>query len=150
MYGTVFSVDGTGLHGLIADPWGWGTADWGCPNTSTGATGTALGTGMANTNLIISDIILNACASASPSGAFAAEISLWDGPEWYLPSKDEMDLLWTNKAADPNLDANLSSAGPLWSSSEVDATSAWYFNGTTWLNTGLKTDQYNVWPIRSF
>jgi hypothetical protein len=52
------------------------------------------------------------------------------------------------------LDAALSNSiglAPIWSSSEVDATHAWSLDGTgTMVNTGLKTDQNNVWPIRSF
>jgi hypothetical protein len=150
MFGNVFSIDGTGLHGLITDPWGIGlTSDWGCTNTTTGATGTAIGTGEGNTNAIIADIATNACISPTIWGSYAAEISRWYGPDWYLPSKDEFDLLWTNRVA-AGVDGAISTAFPFWSSSEVDATHAWYFDGTSWLNTGLKTDLYTPWPIRSF
>ena len=155
MWGYVFSVDGTGAHGLIADMWGYGAADWGCPSTVTGATGTTIGTGMANTTAIINDITTNACPSVSVYGIFAAQICKLDGIDWYLPSKDEMDLLWTNRNTDitGGLNGNLNNAlltAPFWSSSEVDATNVWNFDGTTWLNTGLKTAQNIVWPIRSF
>ncbi|MDD4968319.1 MAG: hypothetical protein PHT07_02705 [Paludibacter sp.] len=155
IWGYVFSVDATGLHGLIADMWGYGTSDWGCTSTVTGATGTAIGTGMTNTTSILNDITTNSCTSASQMFAFASEISKWNGTDWYLPSKDEMNLLWTNRNADTSgtLDANLNSAlvtAPLWSSSEVSATNVWNFDGTSWLNTGLKTAQNIVWPIRSF
>ncbi|MEI6124036.1 MAG: hypothetical protein WCQ95_10470 [Bacteroidota bacterium] len=152
IYGNVFSIDGTGLHGLIADPWGFGTSDWGCTGTYAGANGTAIGTGQANTTAIVADITTNACVSASPTAAYAAQISTWLGPDWYLPSKDEFDLLWTNRVA-AGVDANLSPAFPFWSSSEVNtstATPVWYFDGTTWVNTGAKTDLYTVWPIRGF
>lgn len=155
MWGYVFSVDGTGLHGLIADMWGYGTADWGCTSTVTGASGTAIGTGMANTTAIINDITTNACVSASPMLAFAAQVCKYNGIDWYLPSKDELNLLWANQNADitGGLSGNLNSAlltAPFWSSSEVNATDVWNFDGTTWLNTGLKTAQNIVWPIRSF
>ena len=149
MFGNVFSVDGTGLHGLIADAWGFGVSDWGCTSTSIGTTGTAIGTGAANTTAIINDIVNNACASPSMYAAYAAEISRWYGPDWYLPSKDEFDLLWTNRVA-AGVDGAISTAFPFWSSSEYDNVKAWYFDGTNWLSTGLKTDQYMVWPIRSF
>jgi len=149
----VFSVDGTGLHGLIADMYGWGTSDWGCNATVTGATATAIGTGFANTNTIIANNVFNACVSASPIAAFAASVTKFDGPDWYLPSKDEMNLLWTNKAVDPTLDLNVTSAqatAPFWSSSEVDLNNAWNFDGTTWFNVGPKSTQNSVWAIRSF
>jgi len=155
LWGYVFSVDGTGAHGLLADMWGYSAADWGCPSTVTGATGTTVGTGMANTTAIINDITTNTCPSASIYGTFAAQICKSNGIDWYLPSKDEMNLLWTNQNADTTggLSGNLNSAlltAPFWSSSEINATDVWNFDGTTWLNTGLKTAQKIVWPIRSF
>jgi len=149
LYGNVFSVDATGLHGLIAEQSGAGTSDWGCTNSLTGASGTTIGTGQTNTTAINNDIASNLCNSNSPSAAFASQIVTWYGIDWYLPSKDELNLLWTNRVA-AGLDANMSTAFPFWSSSEVDAKNAWYFDGTTWQNTGLKTSQYYVWPIRSF
>ena len=151
--GVVFNVDGTGLHGLIADQLPWGTADWGCPGTLVGASGTAIGTGQTNTSAIIASNALVGCISGSAFGTFAAEVTQFDGPDWYLPAKDEMTLLWNNRGLDATLDANLSAAqglAPFWSSSEVDSGNAWYFDGTTWFNTGLKTDLNNAWAIRSF
>jgi hypothetical protein len=154
--GYVFSIDGTGTHGLMAlgyDP--TAPTDWGC-SSSTVATGTAVGTGSANTDLINTDITNGACSSASPFVAFAAQIAKWYGVEWYLPSKDELSLLWTNRTADQTgtLDAILSNSigiAPIWSSSQVDATHAWALNGAAvMVNTGLKTNLNNLLPIRSF
>lgn len=147
LWGNVFYVDGTGSHGLIADPWGFGTSDWGCASTVSGASGTAVGTGPANTASILADILTNSCVSAN--GAYAAEISKWLGPDWYLPSKDEFDLLWINRVA-AGLDGTLSTSFPFWCSSEFDSNNAWNFDGTTWLSAGLKSDMKTVWPIRSF
>jgi|GEM_PF-793294 len=150
IWGNVFQVDGTGLHGLIADAYGWGTSDWGCTNSMTGASGTAIGTGQANTVAINADITSKGCTStAPPFNTFASQLVLSNGIDWYLPSKDELNLMWTTRVAS-GLDANMSNAFPFWSSSEASATDAWYFDGTSWLNTGLKTAQYTVWPIRSF
>ena len=156
LWGNVFSIDGTGLHGLIADPWGFGASDWGCNSTTTGAAGTAVGTGSANTNDIIADIDLNSCTSGAPGG-FAAPLCRSYGADWYLPSKDEFDLLWTNRV-EAGIDVNLEAAAavPFRCSSEVSATTVWYFDATAlptpgaWFDTGLKTAQYNVWGVRSF
>ena len=154
--GYVFNIDGTGTHGLLAlayDP--TAPTDWGC-TSSTVATGTAVGTGSANTDLINTDITNGTCTSASPYLAFAAQIVKWYGVEWYLPSKDELSLLWTNRTADQTgtLDALLSNSigiAPIWSSSQVDATHAWALDGAAvMVSTGLKTDFNNLWPIRSF
>jgi len=156
--GYVFDVDVTGTHGLLGLAYSPGsTVDWGCTSSVTGATGTVLGTGLANSTAILGDITTNGCISAAPAGAFAPQLCQWyDTPNWYLPSKDELNLLWTNRNADATgaLDAALSAAiglAPIWSSSEVDATHAWSLDGAAaMVNTGLKTDQNNVWPIRSF
>ena len=151
--GVVYSVNSGGAHGLIALNFNSGQpADWGCPNALVGTTNTIAGTGNANTDAILANITTNVCISGAPAVLFAAQMSK-AGPEWYLPSKDEFNLLWTTVNADQTLYADLIFGLPLfpyWSSSEVDATQAWYFDGTTWLNTGVKTAQYNVWPIRTF
>jgi hypothetical protein len=148
----VFNIDATGTHGMIAEINPWITTDWGCTSTVTGATGTAIGTGMLNTTTISADIIANACTSAYYMDPwwfdFAAPMSQWNGLDWYLPSKDELNEMFLTSAT-TGLNLSLYS---IWSSSEVNATHAWYFDGTTstWHNDGLKTAGNLVWPIRLF
>jgi hypothetical protein len=152
LYAVVFSIDGTGTHGTFTEIFPWAITDWGCTSTVTGATGTAFGTGMANTLTISADIALNSCISAYSVDPwfydFAAPMSQWNSVDWYLPSKDELNQIYLTSAT-TGLDLTLST---IWSSSEVDATHAWYFDGTTstWHNDGLKTAGHLVWPIRSF
>jgi hypothetical protein len=61
--------------------------------------------------------------------------------------------LITNQNIDPQLSSVVQSYLQFWSSSEVDATNAWYLDATAvipvWVS-GQKTEQYFVWPIRSF
>jgi hypothetical protein len=154
--GNVFYISGGGLHGLITDPFGFNFDDWGCAFAVTGATGTVIGTGAANTASIRASNTANSCTTTSAWGVFACDIAiLYDGPDFYLPSKDEFDKLWTNQVA-AGVDVNLTGAAgtaPFLSSSEVNATDIWVFDATgtpIWVNTGLKTDLDNVWPIRSF
>jgi len=84
---------------------------------ATGATGTALGTGSANTTAIIA-------VQGSPSTGFAAGAARpYRGggfTDWYLPSKDELNQLFLHQAA-------IGGFGPhyYWSSSEFDASTAW-------------------------
>jgi hypothetical protein len=121
-------------------------AAWGCANTTTGAIATAVFTGLANTTTIITDITTNSCGFGFAAQNCQASSS---GAPTYLPSKDEMNWLWTNRVA-----SGLILTGQFWSSTEVDATHAWYFDSTlatpAWVNTGLKTDQYNAATIWQF
>jgi hypothetical protein len=82
-------------QGLIAAPYNQSTGiEWRTTYTQTGATETALGSGNANTNTIV---------SLHPSGIYAAKICydlVLDGyGDWYLPSYDELNKLYVNKAA---------------------------------------------------
>ena len=105
-------------HGLIA-----ATADqsigihwYNGSNVVTGATGTAIGTGQANTAAIV---------AIQGAGSYAAQLcnDLTEGgyTDWFLPSKDELDKLYINRAAIGGF-----ADYPYWSSSENDAYDAWY------------------------
>ncbi len=156
LFGVVYFVDGTGSHGLIAKYNSVGDYDWGCSSSATGATGITVGDGKTNTTAILADIALNGCETIQgwgPGNLAPEVINLNYGPDWHLPSKGELDLLWTNKAIDPTLDTEVTTAASInsfWSSSEVDPTQAWSFDGTNWVNTSLKTDLFTVWPVLSF
>ena len=115
--GIIFYIDGTGKHGLIA-----ATKDqsngikWYKNNyIVTGATGTAIGTGLSNTNTIIS--------KQGNSGNYAAKLcaDLVSGGfnDWYLPSKQELNQLYNHKSKVPGL-----SATNYWSSTESDINNA--------------------------
>jgi hypothetical protein len=88
-------------------------------NTTTGATGTAIGTGLANTNTIISQL----SAAGSYAAGTCADYSVTEGgvtyDDWFLPSKDELYKLYINKAAIGGF------AGTYyWSSTEFNSTDA--------------------------
>jgi hypothetical protein len=117
-------------HGLIAsltDLNSGANADW---KNNGGwndiATGTGLGTGLANTNAIISK-------HGTGTGYAAGMARAHNGggyTDWYLPSKDELNLMYLNIGpAAPN---NKMVGNTYWSSSQVDSDSysAWdqYFH----------------------
>ena len=115
-------------HGLIVTvynqssgiQWSNGT------NVTTGATGIAVGTGSANTDAIITE-------QGAPETSYAAGLArAYTGggyTDWYLPSKDELDKMYLNRAtinttAAANSGSNFST-NSYWSSTEYDTSNAW-------------------------
>ena len=113
--GIVFYVSNEGLNGLEAATVDQVGTQWGCLGTEiSGANGTAVGTGEQNTAAIIA-----ACSETT-----AASVASAYGPGWYLPSKDELNLLYVQKAA--VVVGDFVSDNLYWSSSHADANFAWF------------------------
>jgi hypothetical protein len=87
--------------------------------TITNATGTAIGTGKANTAAII---------ASQGAGVYAAKLcdDLVVGiyKDWYLPSKDELNLMYTNIGQGVTNGGGFASNN-YWSSTEHDNYNAW-------------------------
>ena len=83
--GVVFAIDTMAKTAFVAtsEPVGPGS-EWGCKTTTTGATSTAFGAGQTNTQ-----IILDACEESDCAARIAHSV----GPEWYLPSRDELEAI---------------------------------------------------------
>ena len=92
--GIIFYLDGNGggLIAALADQ-SSGIQWYNGSYVTTGATGTAIGTGSANTDAII-------LAQGAPETSYAAGLAraYTDGTytDWFLPSKDELDLMHSN------------------------------------------------------
>ena len=108
----------------------------------TGATGTAIGTGLTNTNAII---------AAQGSGSYAASIARdYNGggyTDWFLPSKDELNQLYVNQAAI----GGFVELDYYWSSTEYDLNNAWFQN-CYYGSQGISYKIYpsNVRAVRAF
>jgi hypothetical protein len=107
------------VHGLIAAPSDqvttgivWSNAG---NNIVTGATGTAIGTGLSNTNAIVS-----VQGAGSYAAKLCADLSLNGYTDWYLPSKDELNKLYINRAFVGGFANNVL----YWSSTESGSASA--------------------------
>lgn len=141
--GKIAYIDGSGIHGLIAAAANQSTGHsfHGTNDGTTGASGTAIGTGNANTNAII------ALYGAEVNAArLCYDLSLNGYTDWYLPSKDELHQLYLNQVA---IGGFLGIC--YWSSSEYDAANAWgeYFNYAN-QNATLKYYGGGVRAVRSF
>jgi hypothetical protein len=86
-------------------------------NVVTGATETVLGTGSANTTRIIA---VQGATATSYAAGLARAYNGGGYADWYLPSKDELNKLYLNRAAIGGL------TWAYWSSSEFNDSSAWY------------------------
>ncbi len=120
--GKIAYIDKTGKHGLIAAPYDqapaypngiqWYNGSW----ITTGATGTAIGTGQANTAAIV---------KAQGAGSYAAKLCddlvLGGYSDWYLPSKDELNQLYLNRTVVGGFADSI-----YWSSSENDTIYTWF------------------------
>ena len=145
--GIVFYVTGLlGLHGLEAAPNdqddGSG-AEWGCYGTAiTGADSTAVGTGAQNT----ADILAG-CSEAGTAAELADAYTLNGYSDWFLPSKDELNLLYGQRAVVGGF-ANFYYR----TSSEVDSYDAWsqHFGDGAPNHFTNKNYSLNVRVIREF
>lgn len=127
--GIIFYLDDTGEHGLVAAQEDQGaTVDWfNGEYVVTGATGTGIGTGQANTSAIV---------AAQGDGDYAAslcdQLVLNGFSDWFLPSKDELNALYLSKALVGGFTEDF-----YWTSTEHGEGSAW----EQVFNTGA---QYNA------
>ncbi len=135
-------------HGLIASTADlstgiqWYNGTW----ITTNATGTALGTGSANTDAIIT--VQGPTSTDYAAGLCRAYSATGDGGlnDWYLPSKDELNKLRINRWTIGGF-----ATESYWSSSEVSQNNAWgqYFV-TGNQNSYAKNNTFHVRAVRAF
>jgi hypothetical protein len=151
--GIIFYIDKSGEHGLIAAPTDQADSiEWGCESVRwdlydpvlVGASGTAIGTGMQNTIAII-----NNCDSVLIAARICKNLSLNGYSDWYLPSKNELNLLYANKDIIGGFPTFLPL--PYWSSSEYNKYAAWRQDFANGEQTAYdKYNYYHIRAIRSF
>jgi len=149
--GIVFHVTDGGLHGLEAAAVDQAPSEWGCYGSFKGETGTAVGTGEQNTKDIINtcsgETTAASVASAYTAASTAASVA-WDyGQRWFLPSKDELNLLYLQQDVVGGFAADF-----YWSSSRYSAFDAWtqHFDYGVQNANGRKSARYSVRAIRAF
>lgn len=135
-------------HGLIAATKdATGTIRWNNgTNMTTSATGIVLGTGASNTTKIIN---VQGGTSTTYAAGLAKAYNAGTYTDWYLPSKDELTKLYTNRVAIGGFDLSISTI--YWSSTESSSSGAWsrnFANGASTANAKLTT--YRVRAVRAF
>lgn len=129
----------------------WADVWWGGYGTlvGAGAQGTAIGTGATNTAAIVAAYGENEpYASRSDYAARLATELVYNGfDDWFLPSRDELDLMFEN--------LHLRGIGGFapqyyWSSSEYSATRVWYRHFGNGIQGNLGASTSRVRAIRAY
>ncbi len=147
--GIVFYITDGGAHGLEAAPPKWkGTPE--DPKTqwsnmflkSVPGTLTAIGSGSANSKAIITQPGHTASAAKLCSDYNGGSLN-----DWYLPSKDELNEMFKQKAVVGGFTERR-----YWSSSEGSAQGAWaqHFREGKQSNNNKEVEDYYVRPVRTF
>ena len=142
-------------HGLIAavQDQSSGIRWYNGSSTTTGATGTAIGTGATNTTTIIDE---QGDTETSYAAGLARAYTGGGYSDWFLPSKDELNKMYTNRAtinttATSNSGSSFSTNNYYWSSTELGVNAAWlqsFSNGNQYSSS--KGFTYNVRAVRAF
>ena len=146
--GIVFYLDGNG-GGLIAAPSDQSSAEWGCDGQSIGGTGSAVGTGAANTTAIVSG-----CSETAIAAKICADYTDGTYSDWFLPSKDALNLMYENIGPGDELglgDIGNFGLNPYWSSTEFGNDGAWFqtfHDGGQYFSN--KNFTVNVRAVRAF
>jgi len=141
--GIVFYVDSTGQHGLVCAPSDQGTFPWRCFGTDIVGTSTALGTGQANTNLILAG-----CSQRPIAASVCDDLVLNGYSDWYLPSRDELQLMYSNLR---NQGIGGFSNNFYWSSSQGSPSDAWGMDFSVGVVGSLDKNNYSqVRAVRAF
>ena len=121
-----------GLIAAIDDQNGGFGIRWALPhywNTAVTGTGTALGTGSANTDRVIAQNGAGIDYAAGLARAHAGS----GFTDWYLPSRDELDTPYLNRSTIGGF-----ASAAYWSSSEAGTNTAWYQD----LGNGVQGDSF--------
>ena len=148
--GIIFYLDATGCHGLVAKATDEaGTYQWSSTSFTTWAYASGIYGGAQNTKKSIASALAN--SSTCPAASVCDNLASGGYTDWYLPSKDELDMMYVN--------LHLQGLGGFasnkyWSSTEFDNDDAWnqFFSNGSQDFYDYKDDinGYNVRAVRAF
>jgi hypothetical protein len=117
--------------------------EWGCLGTLISGTQLTVGSGEANTALIVSG-----CNEASFAAQLCNDLTLGGQSDWFLPSRDELNLMYRNLHLNNQGDFNISA---YWSSTESseNIARAFYFSSGN-ADSGYKGGGAYVRGVRAF
>ncbi len=151
--GIIFYIDNTNQHGLVCAPSDQGRVPWGCRGSFLSGTSSIFGSGSNNTSLILAG-----CNTSNIAAKLCDDLTLGGYTDWFLPSMDELRLMYNNLQANGIGNFNTMSVGGscYWSSTEADPIHAyliWFSDGNdTFYQMTYYEKSYNnfVRAVRSF
>lgn len=161
--GIVFWVDESGLHGLVCaksdQDGGSGERWYAGTNGNTRAKGHGPYSGEANTIRIIATQVAIGDDSTTYAARVCNELQITEGGktygDWYLPSKEELNLMYANKTTiDDTATTNSGSAfagAAYWSSTEGVSSNAWSQSFDTGTQSKLsRSSSARIRAVRAF
>lgn len=140
--GVIVYLDGEG-GGIVAaqEDQSIGTS-WGCEGTNIAGTSLIVGAGLNNTEAIIVG-----CPTVGIAAEICYNLDLNGYQDWYLPSKEEMELVYESKDQVGGF-----GTGTYWVSTQATSNTAWIISITTGnASSNFKsTGTYRVRAVRSF
>ncbi len=140
--GIIIYLDNTFEHGIVVTTQDQTSVEWGCRNQFISGTSSSVGTGQQNTNAI-----LNQCNSSVSAAKICDDLVFNRYEDWYLPSKDELNLIYTELYLN-----NIGGFNNIYrSSTENDGNSVWtqqFIDGQQY--TLWKGSQVGIRAVRSF
>jgi hypothetical protein len=149
--GLVFYDKGAYTDGwryLEAAPSACGSAEWGAYDKSVSGTETAVGSGKWNTQLIVD--YLRGTGETGKAAQLCADLNIGGYKDWFLPSKDELDLMYKNLKAKGFGNFIIDA---YWSSSQGYADTAWrqrFSDGNQDNFYSSKDHSFSVRAVRAF
>ncbi|MCX2680144.1 DUF1566 domain-containing protein [Galbibacter sp. EGI 63066] len=137
--GLIFYLDTSNGNGMVAAPSDQSTgAIWGCEGTNvSGAEFSSIGSGISNTNEIV-----KICNESDYAAKICDELTLDGYTNWYLPSKDELDLIYSN--------LHLNGFGDF-EDGESECCNGWYWSSTEFEDQdNYETNGYEAAWVQSF
>jgi len=126
----------------------WYNRQWGSYGTLIGATETDIGTGQSNTTTIVT--WLNSHSETDCAAQLCDALVYGGYSDWFLPSKDELNLMYTNLKVF-GVGGFADEDEYYWSSSEYLANSVWFQGfGTGYQNSPNKSGYSRVRAVRAF
>ena len=129
----------------------WTNKQWGSSGTLIGGTKAGIGTGKSNTAIIVAWLNDNFETGKAAQLCDALEVvnNTVTYSDWFLPSKDELNLMYTNLYVEGVGDFTFEF---YWSSSEIDEYAAWVLEFKTFYfeSNASKESSRRVRAVRSF